>query len=270
MYKQHNLIYDVGLHKGEDTDFYLKKGFNVVAIEANPSLVHLAKNRFASEIDNKRLKILDKAVAESNGPIIFYVDKRQSVWGTTKPEWKDRNKVLWAQSDAITVQGEVFLRILKENGVPYYLKIDIEGADLLCLEALCEVEERPLYISIESEKISWQKLLNEFNLFQKLGYSKFKIINQAIVHKQLPPKPSQEGIYASHVFEFGSSGLFGEEAPGDWLSRDQAIEKYSEIFKKYELFGDHGIIGNKYTRKLLGVIPQFRVGWYDTHAKYDN
>lgn len=36
-----NLIYDVGLHRGEDTDFYLKKGFHVVALEANPELVVL-------------------------------------------------------------------------------------------------------------------------------------------------------------------------------------------------------------------------------------
>ena len=26
------LIYDVGAHRGEDTEFYLKKGFRVVAI----------------------------------------------------------------------------------------------------------------------------------------------------------------------------------------------------------------------------------------------
>jgi hypothetical protein len=34
-----NLIFDMGLHKGEDTDFYLRKGFDVVAFEANPFLI---------------------------------------------------------------------------------------------------------------------------------------------------------------------------------------------------------------------------------------
>jgi hypothetical protein len=29
-----DLIFDVGFHRGEDTDFYLKKGFRVVAVEA--------------------------------------------------------------------------------------------------------------------------------------------------------------------------------------------------------------------------------------------
>ena len=29
-----NLIYDLGSHNGQDSEFYLKKGFTVVAVEA--------------------------------------------------------------------------------------------------------------------------------------------------------------------------------------------------------------------------------------------
>ncbi len=32
------LIYDVGMHNGADTDYYLKKGAKVVSIEADPQL----------------------------------------------------------------------------------------------------------------------------------------------------------------------------------------------------------------------------------------
>ena len=39
--KHKDLIYDVGMHKGEDTEFYLRKGFRVIAIEADPDLVSL-------------------------------------------------------------------------------------------------------------------------------------------------------------------------------------------------------------------------------------
>jgi len=34
-----DLVYDVGLHKGEDSAYYLAKGYCVVAFEANPDLV---------------------------------------------------------------------------------------------------------------------------------------------------------------------------------------------------------------------------------------
>jgi len=40
--KHHDLIYDVGLHKGEDAEFYLRKGFRVVAFEADSDLVDFA------------------------------------------------------------------------------------------------------------------------------------------------------------------------------------------------------------------------------------
>jgi hypothetical protein len=44
-----NLIFDVGLHKGEDTDFYLRKGFRVVAFEAHPDLILNCEVRFERE-----------------------------------------------------------------------------------------------------------------------------------------------------------------------------------------------------------------------------
>ena len=49
--KKQNLIFDVGLHKGEDTDFYLKKGFSVVAFEADPDLVAACQERFPNNFN---------------------------------------------------------------------------------------------------------------------------------------------------------------------------------------------------------------------------
>ena len=49
-----NLIFDVGMHKGEDTDFYLKKGFNVIGFEADPELIVHCQNRFKNEIAKKK------------------------------------------------------------------------------------------------------------------------------------------------------------------------------------------------------------------------
>ena len=43
--KHSNLIYDVGMNKGEETDFYLKKGFRVIGFEANPNLTESCRKR---------------------------------------------------------------------------------------------------------------------------------------------------------------------------------------------------------------------------------
>ena len=40
-----DLIYDIGMHEGEDSEFYLLKGFRVVAVEADPDLCQAAAER---------------------------------------------------------------------------------------------------------------------------------------------------------------------------------------------------------------------------------
>jgi hypothetical protein len=67
-----SLIFDVGHHDGEDTNFYLAKGFRVVAVEAMASLCDAARERFKSEIASEHLVIESVAVADSAGPVTFY------------------------------------------------------------------------------------------------------------------------------------------------------------------------------------------------------
>jgi hypothetical protein len=105
MARNEQLIYDVGLHKGEDTEFYLKKGYQVVAFEANPSLAEFCRGRFAQEIRSRQLVIVEGAIAPSTnaGKVKFYVNERASVWGTNNTTWVMRNAALGAESTEIEV-----------------------------------------------------------------------------------------------------------------------------------------------------------------------
>ena len=123
-----DLIYDVGLHKGEDAEFYLKKGFRVVAIEALPALAQMATERLHRYLNSGKLVILNVAIAEKDGPLAFFETPGQSVWGTAYLDWAQRNQRLGQSCIKRTVQGMNFTNILGQCGIPYYLKIDIEGA----------------------------------------------------------------------------------------------------------------------------------------------
>ena len=57
-----------------------------------------------------------------------------------------------ANSEIIYVNEVDFSECLRRYGIPYYLKIDIEGMDLHCCRVLLNFGEKPNYISIESEK----------------------------------------------------------------------------------------------------------------------
>ncbi len=264
-----DLIYDVGAHQGEDTDFYLKKGFRVVGIEANATLHRLVSEKFAGHEQSGRLRLLNIAVAPEDGPITFYENESVSVWGTTSLDWVLRNEKRGTRSVETVVQGRRFENVLREYGVPYYLKIDIEGADILCVEALQRVADKPKYVSLESSITSWNGLLHEFSVLRELGYRWFKVVNQLEVMRQIPPNPAREGRYIDYRFPDGSSGLFGEEAPGPWLTEDQALRKYRGIFLEYRLFGNDGLFANfNWKRPLLWrferLLPERK--WHDTHA----
>ncbi|MFZ0247362.1 MAG: FkbM family methyltransferase [Candidatus Binatus sp.] len=262
---QRDLIYDVGFHHGEDTEFYLTKGFKVVAIEAHPALYHAGRQKFIHDIESGRLMLLNVAVAETSGPISFF-ESDNDVWGSIRRDAAKRNERLGAGWREITVEGRQFGEILRQFGVPYYMKVDIEGADLLCLKALAEFDDRSQYISIEAEVDVLSGIRKEIAALSSLGYAKFKIVRQGHVPLQSCPNPAREGRFVEYKFPYGSSGMFGEEAPGEWISGDRAVEGYRKIVRVQRLFGDKGWIrrlplGNKITNLL-----QPDVSWYDTHA----
>jgi FkbM family methyltransferase len=115
------LIFDVGAHRGEDTEFYLSKGFSVVAVEASPKLAALLKQKFEGE---SRVKVVHAAIADVPGEVTFY-ECEWSVWGTVNKDWKRRNELLGASSQPVTVPAVRFEELLNCYGIPHYLKIDI-------------------------------------------------------------------------------------------------------------------------------------------------
>jgi FkbM family methyltransferase len=257
-----NLIFDLGCHVGQDSDFYLKKGFNVVAVEAQPSLCADLRRRFSQEIAQGRLTLIEKAIGERVGEIEFYVNEERSIWGTTayNPKYRERSSAKvsprWTK---IVVPTIPFSSLIDQFGIPYYLKIDIEGADLLCLEDLMKSQDRPKFISIERQPFLSDQL-KELALLKALGYSRFKVVDQAAVMHQQPPNPALEGDYVSHRFEFDASGLFGEETPGPWLGYGAAIALTAALYSQGKGFG--------LWRRIPGLNSlRARWGsWYDFHA----
>jgi len=284
--KHKDLVYDVGMHRGEDTQFYLRKGFRVVAFEADPEHVNFCRTRFAEFIDQRQLKVVEGAIAHrstieaSRKKVSFYKNERVSVWGTICPELVERNEKFGAPSTIIEINAVNFEDAIQEHGMPYYMKIDIEGSDMTCLNALRKFRELPDYISIESDKTRFSNIRREIDLLAHLGYNSFQAVEQfGIPLSQSPPFPPREGRYAAQIFEEGSSGLFGAELEDNWKSKHQILRLYRIIRLGYFLIGDDGIMKKwrfrgagrlqSCAKSLLRCFTQAAVpGWYDTHARY--
>lgn len=265
-----DLVFDVGMHRGEDTAFYLAMGFRVVGFEANPELAEACRRRFADEIADGRVTIVEGAITEpGHDSVTFYRSDELSAWGTTDGDWVSRRENLIG-FEKVDVPAVDFAVCMREHGVPYYLKIDIEGADRHCLIALRDFPQRPRFLSIESEKFSFDALVEEFDLFAELGYKRYAVVQQASIPGRLLRTTSIKGSPIDYRFERDASGAFGGDV-GPWLDRDEALRRYRSIYRSYRMFGETSPLRRvRLGRILLARIPRYTgrslPGWYDTHA----
>jgi FkbM family methyltransferase len=267
-----DLIYDVGMHQGKDTAFYLRKGFRVVAVEASPSHVDAAQKLFQQEITEQKLTIVPAAVSPQEGRVSFFINLDKDDWGTTSPDFAARNEQLGTRSQMVEVDAVRMETILSQHGVPYYMKIDIEGADTLCLKSLHQFSERPKFVSIEIDLASFAEGFDSIVQLWTLGYRDFKLVNQSLNKHMQCPNPPREGKFVSAKFDAHTSGPFGEETPGDWLDIEGVLSRYQHVIRQQRLFGASGKYyhsplrhASKWFRKIARLEP---IGWYDLHARF--
>jgi FkbM family methyltransferase len=215
------LIYDVGLCDGSDTAFYLAKGYRVVAVEANPALVESAKERFARHIEAGWLTIVETAIGAATGRVAFDVHLSNPHWSSIVP---DRRERMNGELRTIEVDCTTLDRVLREHGIPYYLKIDIEETDLDAIKSLKSLPALPPYLSAEAHS---REILE--TLFE-LGYRRFQIVDQREKNElRLWPWSWREGRYVWTRFSDRDSGTFGREVPGRWLTIDEVLANFDAI-----------------------------------------
>ena len=258
---ENKIVYDIGMHNGDDTCYYLSKGYKVISIEASPELAEKSKKRFADEIKKGRLKILNIGIAEREGKMEFYLNKTNSVWNSFDPKIAKRGK---QDYEKIYVETKSIDSVIKLYGFPHYMKIDIEGNDIICLDSLQKLQTIPKYISAE---VGSQKVL--FKL-KELGYTRFKLVDQfSLLPLEIPMTKayryyrlnksfsysmnlfirilrklfgkwitrlllSQRNKILKYNFQFGSSGSFGENLPGQWYTFDEIMEVYCSYRQQHQ------------------------------------
>lgn len=278
--KQENLIFDVGMHKGQDTDYYLKRGYKVIAFEANPENAEFCRRKYAAKIESNQLTIVEGAIVESNylnenhRKVKFYRNEDHSLWGSTSEDWAYRNEVMGTTNEVIEVDAIDFSRCLEKYGIPFYLKADIVGSEMICLRALRNFAQKPDYLSIRSEKVIFQRLKDEFGILDELGYDRFQAVQQDI-HEWKTAFASADGEKINYTFQEGASGTFGKDLPPKWKTKEEVLKDYKRIFTLYWLFGDYSYLiqtekGKNFITQLERVVRRPLPGWYDTHAKHSS
>lgn len=208
-----DLIYDVGLHNGDDARYYLDKGFRVVGIDANPAFCALCEDRFAEEIRLDRMRVINVGVGPGVGEFDFYVNERESQISTFAPQ--AGNDDPWT---VVRVAMRPLSSIIVEHGEPHFVKIDVEHLDHLVLEDLRQAGIHPPFVSTEAHR------MEAFEALIAMGYRDYKLIRG----EQVPALYGcwditlRDGQRRAYAFQPLSSGPFGDDIPGDWLSAEAA------------------------------------------------
>lgn len=263
------------MHIGEDTEFYLAKGFDVVAIEANSTLVQDARRRFAAELADGRLRILEIAISDQTGTEELAVADDMTIWTSLSPDIIERNRRLSeTRYRYVEVASRRFEEVLEEVGIPHYLKVDIEGLDMLCVEALHAFDEQPDFVSIESRvttnRASPEATFDELAQLWTLGYRRFQYVDQSRQAHRRCPYPPREGAYVDARFSADASGPFGCEAPGDWKPVMRTLSEGYVRCLQHNLNGygapwSRNVPAAVYRRLRKRLVGR-TASWYDLHA----
>jgi FkbM family methyltransferase len=264
------LIFDIGMNICEDTNFYLSKGFKVVAIEANPAMCERAIEAHQREIERGDLYVLNVAISDSRGPLRFFVCNEMSAWSTAHKGLRDYcSRTAGATFREIEVTSQTIGDVIERFGVPFYAKIDIEGLDIECLRGFAKSSVVPNYVSFE---VDFLKHAEALRICHAMGYDAFSIVDQQSVPRQRQPDPPREGAFSTYQFELGCSGLFGAELPIRWDDLATTARKCRNILwrrRVAKLFRRAAELlrlketGMRVEEQILGDVAT----WYDIHAR---
>lgn len=214
------LIYDVGMHNGDDTEYYLRKGASVVGIEANPLLIADLQQRFATEISAGRLVLLGVGVGYEEGSFPFYIAPGNAPQSSLVP----KPGYAPVQIDVVKLSS-----LIKKYGPPDFAKIDVEHVDADILRDLTETGNIPPQISVEAHTFS--VLLG----LHGMGYERFRLT----IGKTIPQKFGNHPISTpegriNFKFRAHSSGPFGEDLLTPWVGIEAVC---AEWFMRQYLHG---------------------------------
>jgi FkbM family methyltransferase len=148
------IVFDIGANQGAKTDIFLRLGARVVAVEPDPFNHRILEQKFRSyRWRQLPVSIVPDAVAAEEGSQTLWIDEPGSGKNTLKRKWVDvlqqdstrfgHNLQFGGQHTVTTTTAD---RLMTRFGEPFFIKIDVEGAELDVISGL----KKPVpYLSFE-------------------------------------------------------------------------------------------------------------------------
>lgn len=213
------VIYDLGANNGDDLAYYLLKADRVVAVEANPQLADLIRQRYAAAIAEDRLRVENCVLVAGEGgePVPFYIHKRSHLASQFPTPSADTSIAVDyasdpAHYDRVELPSLGVRDLIARHGAPWYMKLDLESYDAEVLRALFANGIFPPLISAESHSIEVLATMVALG-----GYSCFNLVDGSQVGRDFADHPiTTRNGPGRFRFPDHAAGPFGDDLPGPW------------------------------------------------------
>jgi FkbM family methyltransferase len=184
------IVFDIGANEGSKADVFLRLGAQVVAVEPDDTCCKTLEARFLKlRIHPRPVTIVASAVSNSIGAAEILIDGPGSAVNTMNPKWaetlrQNKDNFEWQHcglefKETKLVKTTTIDALIAQHGMPFFVKIDVEGHELSALRGL----HRPVpYLSFEvnlpefrSEGLQCVQVLSElaqagrFNFASEIG-----------------------------------------------------------------------------------------------------
>ena len=147
-----DLVYDVGANKGNKVKAFLKMGFRVIAVEPEKKALSTLHWRFDK---NKNVTIVENGVSITEGELTIHIAESRSGLNTLSEKWvnslETEKENRWHKKhsfkDRYTVKVTTLADLFSKFGIPYFIKIDVEGYESQVIKGMKQV---PAFMSFET------------------------------------------------------------------------------------------------------------------------
>lgn len=146
-FKRGDRIFDIGANEGAKADLFLRLGAKVVCVEPDETCSRHLEERFLQlRIFPRPVTIVNEAISEEVGTHDMLIDGPGSAVNTMSPKWAEslkKNKATFTHEHCgleftrtRQVKTTTIDELIAKHGVPFFVKIDVEGHEISALRGL--------------------------------------------------------------------------------------------------------------------------------------